>query len=193
MNDLLLLSMLLEGPAHGYALKKRVGQITGQTDMHNNLVYPLLKRFIAAGWVSQKTVPGDRGQTRERYALTANGRAELVRRLQEFTPKDAGNSEAFQLRVGLFVVLDAAAKKGILEQREAWLKHRAERLGSLATNMELGEWGGEVVAFLRKQVEAERKWLGRLRTKMEGRPEDPPLHRARTCGTAKRLEPGGPG
>ncbi len=104
MNDLLLLAMLLDDPAHGYALKKRVGHITGQTDMHNNLVYPLLKRFVDSGWVSRKTVPGERGQTRERYALTSKGKQELVRRLEEFSAKDAASSEAFQLRLGLFSV-----------------------------------------------------------------------------------------
>jgi DNA-binding PadR family transcriptional regulator len=167
MNDLLLLSTLLDGPAHGYALKKRVGQITGQSDMHNNLVYPLLKRFVEAGWVSQKTVPGERGQTRERYALTSKGKEELVRRLEQFTAKDAASAEAFQLRVGLFGFLGAAARERILDQREAWLTKRAERLNNLATRMELGEWGAKVVAFLRKQVDAERKWTSGLRKASE--------------------------
>jgi DNA-binding PadR family transcriptional regulator len=163
MNDLLLLATLLGGPAHGYALKKRIGQITGHSDMHNNLVYPLLKRFVAAGWVSRKTVPGDRGQTRERYALTSKGKEELLRRLEQFTPKDAASPDAFQLRVGLFGFLGAAARERIVEHREAWLTKRAERLNYLAANMELGEWGAKVVAFLRKQVDAERKWTSELR------------------------------
>src|SRR5579883_695250 len=109
MNDLLLLATLLEGPAHGYALKKRVGQITGQSDMHNNLVYPLLRRSVASGWVSRKTTPGERGQTRERYTLTSKGKDELVRRLEEFTEKDAADGNAFLLRVGLFGVLRRAS------------------------------------------------------------------------------------
>jgi DNA-binding PadR family transcriptional regulator len=167
MNDLLLLATLLGGPAHGYALKKRVGQITGQSDMHNNLVYPLLKRFVAAGWVSRKTVPGDRGQTRERYALTSKGKQELLRRLEEFTPKDAASAEAFQFRVGLFGFVDPTARERILQLRETWLARRAERFSNLSA-MELGEWGGEVVSFLRKQVDSERKWTARLRKKAAG-------------------------
>lgn len=165
MNDLLLLATLLGGPAHGYALKKQVGQITGQSDMHNNLVYPLLKRFVAAGWVSRKTVAGERGQTRERYSLTSEGRKELLRRLEQFTPKDAASADAFQLRVGLFAFLGDVARERIVEQREAWLAKRAERLNYLAANMELGEWGTKVVAFLRKQVDSERKWTAGLRKK----------------------------
>jgi DNA-binding PadR family transcriptional regulator len=165
MNDLLLLSTLLAGPAHGYALKKRVGQITGQSDMPNNLVYPLLKRFVDAGWVSKKSVPGERGQTRERYALTAKGKEELVRRLEQFSEKDASSAEAFQLRVGLFVVLRPEARARILQMREAWLAARIERLTLLAAKMELGDWGGEVVAFLRKHLAAEHQWIKDLRKK----------------------------
>jgi len=168
MNDLLLLATLLDGPAHGYALKKRVGQITGQSDMHNNLVYPLLRRFVEAGWVSRKSTPGERGQTRERYALTSKGKEELVRKLEEFTGKDAASSEAFQLRVGLFGVLHPEARSRILALRQAWLAERAARLEHLAMNMELGEWGEEVVAFLRNQVAAERKWTEELRKRAEG-------------------------
>jgi hypothetical protein len=62
MNDLLLLAMLLGGPQHGYALKKAAGLITGQTDMHNNLVYPLLRRFVREGWVTQKKPPANAGK-----------------------------------------------------------------------------------------------------------------------------------
>lgn len=167
MNDLLLLAMLLAGPAHGYALKKRVGHITGQSDMHNNLVYPLLKRFVDSGWVSQKTVPGERGQTRERYALTSKGRQELIRRLEEFTERDASSSEAFQLRVGLFSVLNPGARSHILERRETWLAERAERLANLAAKMDLGDWGGQSVAFLGAQIAAEQKWLKELWKKAE--------------------------
>lgn len=167
MNDLLLLATLLGGPAHGYALKKRVGQITGQSDMHNNLVYPLLKRFVDSGWVSRKTVPGERGQTRERYALTSKGTQELLRRLEEFTEKDAASSESFQLRVGLFAFLNPGARTRILDLRAAWLAARAERFAKLAEKMELGEWGGESVAFLRSQIGTEQKWLKELRKKSQ--------------------------
>jgi len=163
MNDLLLLATLLGRPAHGYALKKRIGQITGHAEMHNNLVYPLLKRFVAEGWVSRREVPGERGQTRERYALTVKGRREVLRRLGEFTRNDARSDDAFHLRVGLFAVLDAETRERILAGREAWLTERAQKLANLTSAMSLGEWGGEVVEFLRSQAGAQKKWIGELR------------------------------
>jgi DNA-binding PadR family transcriptional regulator len=165
MNDLLLLSTLLAGPQHGYALKKRIGLVTGHGEMHNNLVYPLLKRFVAQGWVSCRTVPGERGQTRERYALTAKGRQELLRRLRDFSPKDAASDDAFHLRVGLFAVLDADTRQSILASREEWLEQRGNILANLASAMDLGEWGGEVVAHLRNRIHSEQRWAAEVRRK----------------------------
>jgi DNA-binding PadR family transcriptional regulator len=168
MNDLLLLATLLAGPQHGYALKKRIGQLTGHGEMHNNLVYPLLKRFVGAGWVSRRTVPGERGQTRERYALTREGRQELLRRLGEFTEKDAASEDAFHLRVGLFAILDAKSRARILAGREKWLKQRDQVLQNLVAAMDLGAWGGEVVRFRRRQVAAERNWTVALKQRALG-------------------------
>jgi DNA-binding PadR family transcriptional regulator len=169
MSDLLLLSTLLAGPQHGYALKKRIGLMTGHGEMHNNLVYPLLKRFVAEGWVKPRKVPGERGQTRECYALTGKGRRVLLRRLREFSRKEAASEDAFHLRVGLFAVLDAEARAKILAGRQEWLQQRGNTLRILAAAAELGEWGGEVVAYRRRQVEAEKKWAAELRQKALGR------------------------
>jgi DNA-binding PadR family transcriptional regulator len=54
-----------------------VGLISGKGEMHNNLVYPLLRRFVESGWVSKRKGPGERGQTRDIYALT-NGQATIA-------------------------------------------------------------------------------------------------------------------
>ncbi|SRR6266436_45140 len=165
MNDLLLLAMLLGGPTHGYALKKRASWLTGQKNLHNNLVYPLLARFRKAGWITQKSGKGQRGQVRELYSLTPRGKAELLRRLSEFSEKDAATDNAFRLRIGLFFALDATARDHILNAREAYLAQREEKFTNLAHNIELGEWGSEVTQFLRRQVRAERNWIANLKRK----------------------------
>lgn len=166
MNDLLLLANLLGGPQHGYALKKQVGLISGQSEMHNNLVYPLLRRFVERGWVNKRKGPGKRGQTREIYALTNKGKQELLRRLSHFTGKEASAENGFRLRVGMFNVLDAEACGRILAQRDEWLAAREQRLARLSGALDLGVWGGEVVRFLHDQISAERKWISRLKRKL---------------------------
>jgi DNA-binding PadR family transcriptional regulator len=171
MNDLLMLASLLAGPQHGYALKKQVGLISGKPEMHNNLVYPLLRRFVQQGWVSKRHAAGQRGQTRELYALTMKGKQELLRRLANFTEKEAISENEFHLRVGLFTFLDAATRSQILAVREAWLAAREHRLARLSAGLETGLWGGEVVSYQCGRIRAERKWIAALNRKSRREPK----------------------
>jgi len=162
MNDLLLLSMMLDSPKYGYQLKREAGLIMGQA-LHNNLVYPSLRRFLEEGWVSKKAVPGERGQTRQQYVLSAEGRRHLFERLSDFSEADASSEGAFHLRVGLFPSLKPEIREHILRRREHWLQSRDEKLEALQANLELGKFGGEIVRHMRKQIEVELEWIRHLR------------------------------
>ena len=98
MTDLIILGMLFDGPQHGYRLKQNAGVIFGHGELHNNLVYPLLRRFMANKWVTKKTVPGERGQNRQQYAITALGRQRLVDRIREFSEQDARSKDHLRAR-----------------------------------------------------------------------------------------------
>jgi DNA-binding PadR family transcriptional regulator len=166
MNDLFVLANLLDGPKHGYALKKQVGLISGKGEMHNNIVYPLLRRFVESGWVSKRQGPGERGQTRDVYALTNKGKQQLLRRLSQPADKEMASENGFRLRVGLFSVLDGETRGRILAERDQWLADREERLVRLSGALDLGAWGSEVVRFLREQIRSERKWIAHLKRKL---------------------------
>lgn len=163
MYDLLLLCLMLDGPQYGYQLKRQAGWILGQEALHNNLVYPLLRRFLEKKWVSKKAVPGNRGQTRQQYALTAEGRRALFERLNNFNDADARSEQAFHLRIGLFPGLKPECRKSILDLRESYLERRDKRLAALEDNMDLRKFGSEIVRHLRKQIEFERDWVEHLR------------------------------
>ena len=130
--------------------------------MHNNLVYPLLRRFTTEDWVTKKSMPGERGQTRQQYAITRLGRRELIARLGEFGESDASSFSHFITRVGMFVLLEEPVRNLVLQQRESYLQHREERLAAMRQNVELGIYGGEVVRYLLEQIESERAWIRRL-------------------------------
>lgn len=163
MNDLLMLAMMLDGPKYGYQLKREAGWIMGQEALHNNIVYPMLRRFLDEKWVNKKEVPGERGQTRQQYALTAEGRRYLFERMNAFEEADANSEDAFHLRVGLFPALKPEARESILTLRENYLQHRDEKLQALQGKMDLGKFGGEVVRYMRKQIEVECEWIRHLR------------------------------
>jgi len=172
MNDLVMLATLLDGPLHGYAIKKQAGLIFGRAAMHNNVVYPLLRRFVTQGWVTQRETAGDRGQRRQVYSLTARGRHALIGRLSAFDESDARSPEAFQLRVGLFAFFDPEVREQILTRRKSYLADRSEKLGRIEREMEIGRFGGEVVHFMQLQIRSEIDWIGHLES-LASREEKP--------------------
>src|ERR1051326_4407770 len=131
MNDLIILAMLSDGPKHGYQLKRQAGFVLNQSEMHNNLVYSLFRRFTRDGLVNKKSVSGERGQTRQMYTLTAAGRKNLISRLSEFNEADAASAIAFTARVGMFELLSATIREQILSTREGYLQARQGRLKQL--------------------------------------------------------------
>ena len=133
MTDLIILATLLPGPKHGYQLKHEAGIILGQESLHNNLVYPLLRRFMNNKWVTRKSVPGERGQTRHQYGLTALGRSVLLARLSEFTDQDAQSPASFRFRVSLFHLVGAGVRNRILEARANFLRSRMAKLTAIQT------------------------------------------------------------
>jgi DNA-binding PadR family transcriptional regulator len=162
MNDLLLLAIMLDGPKHGYQLKKEAGWVTGQDSLHSNLVYPLLRRFLRQKWVTKRTTPGERGQKRQQYSLTAAGKQYLFGRLNTFGEADAASEGAFHLRVGIFPALNPETREVVLMRRDAYLQKRDQKLKALEANMRIGKFGGEVVGYMRKQIAIERDWIRHL-------------------------------
>jgi DNA-binding PadR family transcriptional regulator len=163
MTDLILLATLLPGPKHGYQLKREAGFILGQEAIHNNLVYPLLRRFTEQGWVTKRTVPGERGQKRHQYVLTVLGRKTLIARLSEYTEAEAKSPEGFLTRVGLFQLLDPAIRQKILDGRAAHLQKTTDHLAKIEEHFRLGPYSRETTHFLQSQVKAELKWIQHLR------------------------------
>ena len=163
MNDLIVLAILLPGPKHGYQLKQDAGFVLGQEVLHNNIVYPMLRRFTADGWVTKKVVPGERGQKRHQYALTESGRKALTQRLSEYAETDAKSAPGFLTRVGLFQILAPEARLRILDGRAAHLEKTAKRLAAVHEHFSLSVFPREATRFQQKQIEAELNWIRHLR------------------------------
>ncbi len=179
MNDLLILALLLQGPKHGYALKKGAAMMFGPRDMHNNLVYPLLRRFVAEKWVNVKTAKGDRGQTRQVYSLTPAGREALIARLLDFTPVEAESLEQFSVRIGLFDVLKPDERITILDRRKSYLEERATRLNAFEQRPDMRGFPGQVVSFLAGSAQSELAWIEKLR-RMAVKPSEKSARRTRS-------------
>ena len=86
--DLLLLAVLSERPAHGYAVIESLRQhSTGLFDLPEGTVYPALHRLELMGLLSS-TWQEDAPRRRRVYALTGKGKAAFAKRQadwQEFS------------------------------------------------------------------------------------------------------------
>ena len=76
--DLLLLSVLAAGPAHGYAIISALRERSeGTFDLPEGTIYPALHRLEDAGVLSSAWADGD-GRRRRVYALTSAGATALA-------------------------------------------------------------------------------------------------------------------
>ena len=80
--DLLILKTLSLEPRHGWAIAKRIQQISNDTlKVPQGSLYPALHRLEHQGWISAKWRPTDTGREAKFYALTKAGRRQLEREL----------------------------------------------------------------------------------------------------------------
>lgn len=169
MNDLVLLAALLRGSAYGYALKKTAGLIFGSSAMHNNVVYPSLKRFMRNGWVKQGTVQGDRGQQRKQYRITAAGRKYLLEQLGTFGEREAGEEGGFLLRLAFFDVLPKLKREAIVAVRKSFLTSRSAQLSELRQATRPGSFGALPLERVQTLVADELRWIHKVEGQLDSK------------------------
>jgi PadR family transcriptional regulator PadR len=77
--DMLILRFLSLEPAHGYAIARRLQQISRETlHVNQGSLYPALHRLEQKGWLKAEWRRSDRGRETKCYALTRTGRLQLA-------------------------------------------------------------------------------------------------------------------
>lgn len=76
--DLLILKTLTWGPAHGYAIVRRIQELSGdELIVSEGSLYPALHRLDERGWVESAWKISDSGRRAKFYRLTNRGRTQL--------------------------------------------------------------------------------------------------------------------
>jgi PadR family transcriptional regulator, regulatory protein PadR len=82
----LVLGILTDGDLYGYAILKRVGELSGGgMQWTDGMLYPLLHRLERLGYVSSSWGTSEAGRRRKHYAITPTGREALVDRQEQWT------------------------------------------------------------------------------------------------------------
>jgi transcriptional regulator len=76
--DLLILRTIAPEPMHGWAIAKRIQQISQEVlQVQQGSLYPALHRLEQQGWIRAKWMESETGRQAKFYSLTAAGRKHL--------------------------------------------------------------------------------------------------------------------
>jgi PadR family transcriptional regulator PadR len=83
--DLLILKTVALEPTHGWAIAKRIQQVSGDVlQISQGSLYPALHRLEQQGWLKARTGRTATGREAKFYALTAAGRKQLAHEMESW-------------------------------------------------------------------------------------------------------------
>jgi transcriptional regulator len=83
--DLLILRILAAEPRHGWAIAKRIQQVSSDVlQVTQGSLYPALHRLEQQGWIRAVWSATDTGREAKVYSLTAAGRRQLAREIESW-------------------------------------------------------------------------------------------------------------
>lgn len=94
----LVLAILAEGESYGYAILKRVGELSnGRLEWSDGMLYPVLHRLERLGFVAGKWRKSESGRQRKYYRITRQGREQLAAERQQWQAVDAALRNVWSL------------------------------------------------------------------------------------------------
>ena len=86
----IVLAILAEGDSYGYAILKRVRELSGgHMEWTDGMLYPVLHRLERLGHVQARWKVAESGRSRKYYRITAGGRSQLAEERRQWQAVDA--------------------------------------------------------------------------------------------------------
>ncbi|HUK90063.1 MAG TPA: PadR family transcriptional regulator [Blastocatellia bacterium] len=83
--DLLILKTISLEPKHGWAIAKRIEQVSEEVlQVQQGSLYPALHRLEQQGWISARWAETETGRKAKFYSLTRAGRTQLEKELAQW-------------------------------------------------------------------------------------------------------------
>jgi len=83
--DLLILKTISIEPKHGWAIAKRIEQVSAEVlQVSQGALYPALHRLEQQGWIRADWRESDTGREAKFYSLTRTGRTQLEKELAQW-------------------------------------------------------------------------------------------------------------
>ena len=99
----LVLAILAEGDSYGYAIIKRVAELSGgQLQWTDGMLYPVLHRLERLGHVAARWAAAENGRRRKYYRITSQGRNQLTEERRQWQAVDTALRNIWQV-LSLFI------------------------------------------------------------------------------------------
>lgn len=86
----LILAILSEGESYGYAILKRVSELSGgDLQWTDGMLYPVLHRLERSGYIAATQKTSETGRQRKYYSITPSGRAQFATHRRQWQTVDA--------------------------------------------------------------------------------------------------------
>ena len=105
----LVLAILAEDESYGYAILKRVRELSGgELEWTDGMLYPLLHRLRRLGYVTTDWRTPPEGRRRRYYAITGDGEAALAEQQRQWVTVARALGDAWRGTGGLLPALGGA-------------------------------------------------------------------------------------
>lgn len=138
----LVLAILVEGDNYGYAIIKRVSELSGgRLRWTDGMLYPVLHRLERLGHLEARWATAENGRRRRYYSITQAGRAHLETQRRQWQAVDATLRQVWMV---FFRAPDAgpAPRQRARKRARSWpIRHPARAASSKSVNAALRQWG----------------------------------------------------
>jgi DNA-binding PadR family transcriptional regulator len=167
VNEVVVLTLLLAEPKHGYRLLAEADLLLGPDETFDTKrLYTTLRRLELQGAIVASAEPSPRPGAPQRkvYRTTAQG-MELLRSLIA-DPANAQDRRRFFVSLALWVFISPSEQRTLLQKRLAWLDGERRHMEAVAALPDHTPWSTAVHTFQRQQVREEVQWLKDLAEEM---------------------------
>jgi DNA-binding PadR family transcriptional regulator len=112
----LVLAILAEGDSYGYAILKRVRELSGGLmEWTDGMLYPVLHRLERLAYIEARWEAAEGGRRRKYYRITSEGRAQLAEERSQWQAVDATLRSIWR-SIAIPSSTDGPAPAGLLPQ-----------------------------------------------------------------------------
>jgi PadR family transcriptional regulator AphA len=138
-NDAAVLGLLMDGESSGYDLNKRIhGSVGFFWTPAKSHVYATLGGFVAAGFVTARTVPQETRPDKQLFRITRQGRRAFLDWLENSRLEPARFKNAFLLKIFFSRHWDHDALIRHIEEGRAEVQEELSQLEAIETTLDRG-------------------------------------------------------